>query len=255
MKLKKLAVLGLMAIMSVSNSYAGVTKEEFDDVISSMRTLFAEKVVTAAQARLIIDGKWEDATVNSHTQKIGDKFIVNVLGGLARYKGINKDGLKTVVCVEIGHILGGAPKYSNGWASTAGQSDYYSTAKCLKKVFEKDNNIEIVKTLDIPNTVTVKCSEAYDSAEARALCIRSAVSGINVANFLADLNNITVSIDTPVTTAANSTNANHPVPQCRLDTYFAGALCDANLSDDHDLNFGYCEAGTVGGRPACWFKP
>ena len=48
--------------------------------------------------------------------------------------------------------------------------------------------------------------------------------------------------DTPDQTVVSATN-HHPAPQCRLDTYFAGAVCDKSYGDvvsNDDPNQGVC---------------
>ena len=59
----------------------------------------------------------------------------------------------------------------------------------------------------------------------------------------------------------SKTDHNHPASQCRLDTYFAGALCNADHYqdvDDSDAEIGTCvrsEEMVLGVRPLCWYKP
>lgn len=66
--------------------------------------------------------------------------------------------------------------------------------------------------------------------------------------------------ETPDLTEVKVTNPNHPAPQCRLDTYFSGAVCNASADDDVSMNdevTGTCHHNLghkTGVRPACWFK-
>ena len=67
--------------------------------------------------------------------------------------------------------------------------------------------------------------------------------------------------DTPNTTVVDRMFDAHPETQCRLDTYYQGALCGAALGTDvsnSDPNAGSCTAKNgqrVGLRPRCWYKP
>jgi len=70
-----------------------------------------------------------------------------------------------------------------------------------------------------------------------------------------------LAFDTPDTKKASRTNHNHPEPQCRLDTYFAGAICDkdhyADIDND-DVNKNLCarsEGFILEARPLCWYNP
>ena len=40
--------------------------------------------------------------------------------------------------------------------------------------------------------------------------------------------------DSPDSNVVRNTNDNHPMPQCRLDTYFNGALCDVDHEEEFD---------------------
>lgn len=263
MKMKAISIT-LMTLLQifVAPAHAGVTKEEFDSAIKRVHSTYAPKVATLLNAKLVIDGKWEDESVNAYTQKLGDRFILSIFGGIARHPKTTPDALMLVVCDELGHVLGGDPKSvlfstNKSWASLIGQSDYFATAKCLKKVFDVDNNIEIIKSLDVPVVVAEKCNDSFKTANSRAICIRSSMAGKDLADLLSSLtpNGNVIKFGTPSQVIVSKTLTSHPPVQCRLDTYFAGAVCDSNLDDDHDLNFGYCENGSIGARPLCWYKP
>ncbi len=70
-----------------------------------------------------------------------------------------------------------------------------------------------------------------------------------------------LSFKTPDTAVVNSHFHGHPMPQCRLDTYFQGALCilseleDVNQNDALVGNCNRIQGETLGVRPLCWFKP
>lgn len=69
------------------------------------------------------------------------------------------------------------------------------------------------------------------------------------------------SFSTPDTRKVKRTFDGHPKAQCRLDTYFAGAICNADKNkelDDNDPDKGTCSrkyGDALGVRPLCWFKP
>jgi len=70
-----------------------------------------------------------------------------------------------------------------------------------------------------------------------------------------------ISFSTPDQAEVTKTFNGHPEAQCRLDTYFAGAIC--NMPHDEDFSSsdpikGACaeERGDkIGVRPHCWYKP
>ena len=70
-----------------------------------------------------------------------------------------------------------------------------------------------------------------------------------------------LSITVPDVREVDATFVKHPIPQCRLDTYIAGALC--NIDPDEPTSFLDPAVGTcarkdgyeIGVRPRCWYKP
>ena len=171
---------------------------------------------------------------------------------------------------ELYHHLGGFPKYqgegvwtnnaSTHWASNEGQSDYGAALKCFKRMVENDKDI---------NSRFNKCNAGREEAcckkppyEAQ-ICVRTVRAGISVSNVLHDLAEETYKIDlnTPDKTVVKQTYDAHPNAQCRMDTYYAGAICDADINEefsDVEPKQGSCskEAGDkIGVRPLCWYAP
>ena len=242
-----------------------MTKEIFDAVIDRIETVYTP-IIEDMNFKFEIVRKWDDGTVNAYARRVGRTMEVNMFGGLARHASITPDGFAPVVCHETGHHLGGAPKLNSffgSWASNEGQSDYWGVTKCMKKVFENDDNIQIISGMTIPATITSKCSELFDNVNDSALCQRVAMAGNSLGNFfnVSSQGTTVVHVDTPDTRIVNRTDDKHPKAQCRLDTYFQASLCDishdTNVSDN-DATVGVCtrQAGhTQGVRPLCWYKP
>ena len=244
----------------------GLSEEQFHNAIDRVTDIYAP-IVQSMGGKLVVSKAWSDATVNAYAQRSGSNWMINMFGGLARHETITEDGMSLVVCHELGHHIGGAPKkagyYSNTWASNEGQSDYFSNLKCLRRVFLNDDNISIVSKLDVPEALSKSCEVAFASAEDRAICIRGGMAGMSVAKLFQALRNQTTppKFDTPDPARVSVTNDNHPGTQCRLDTYFQGSLCDVSFNEDVEQNSevkGTCHGSlghTNGLRPGCWFKP
>lgn len=255
----------------------GITEAEFNQAIDQVEEVYAP-IISNLGARLVIDRKWSDGTVNAYASQSGKTWNVAMFGGLARHNTITKDGMALVVCHEIGHHIGGAPKKGgatgggwwggNGggatsWASNEGQADYFATLKCLRKAWINDNNPEIVKSLNVPKVVTDLCrritkNNRFDTA----LCVRISMAGKSVSDLFSALGKLPeTKFETPDTRVVATTDHNHPKAQCRLDTYYQGALCDINMNEDvsqTDEVRGTCHGSlghTRGTRPLCWFKP
>lgn len=252
-----------LSIPAGMKNSGGLTEAQFNSVIDKLEEIYAP-IVTSMGARLTINRKWTDATVNANATRLGG-WIVNMYGGLARHPSITEDGFALVLCHELGHHLGGAPKVGNlfnKWASNEGQSDYFATLKCLRKAFLNDNNNSVVRKLNAPRLLVDSCNKAWSSREDRAICVRSGMAGVSVAGLFAALRNQPEGkFETPDTRVVSRTDDSHPAHQCRLDTYLQGAICEASFNEDVDQKDevkGTChgQLGHSNGlRPLCWFKP
>lgn len=230
------------------------------------------KPIFAAQNRtLVINRKWSDPTVNASASRslFGRKSIVNMYGGLARHNLVTADAFMLVLCHELGHHLGGIPSVSAGISgkfANEGQSDYFATLKCAREMWKNDDNAAIMANVTIPQTVTTMCQKTWDTAQDIALCQRSAMGGKALGDTLGSLptneaDRMTTDFDRPDPSVVSSTYSAHPKAQCRLDTYFAGALCGKSTSEGvsfSDEFAGTCNTSRgddLGARPLCWFKP
>lgn len=241
-----------------------MTKEMFLDAVLRVSSVY-ESIVAEKGGKLIMNNRWDDATVNASAQQSGKNWQVNMYGGLARHPLVTVDGFMMVVCHELGHHIGGAPRkggFGSAWASNEGQSDYFAGLKCMRRVLEKEDNIAIVSKMTIDAEVVTKCESIYKSESEIALCQRISMAGKSLAMLLGDLGgNSNVKFTTPDTSKVARTNDNHPAAQCRLDTYFQGTLCDKAISDDvdgKDALKGVClkrDGYELGMRPLCWYKP
>ena len=93
-----------------------MTEERFNSVIDKVENIY-KPVIDGMGAKLSIIRKWDDGTVNAYAQRSGKTWKVSMFGGLARHEAITDDGFALVVCHEIGHHIGGAPKKA-GWFNT-----------------------------------------------------------------------------------------------------------------------------------------
>ncbi len=244
----------------------GITETQFNDLITKYETLYTPIVKTLG-GDLKIERNWTDGTVNAYAQQMGKTWKVSMFGGLARHETITEDGFALVICHEIGHHIGGAPRkispWSSPWASNEGQADYFATLKCLRRGWEMDDNEAIVRAMNVPEALTKACSEQHLWNQDFFTCVRGGMAGMSVSKLFQALRNATVEpkFDTPDTKVVTKTDDNHPAYQCRLDTYFQGALCEKSFHEDVVSTSevtGTCHGSTghtKGMRPLCWFKP
>jgi hypothetical protein len=260
-------------------SDTGITEARFNAVIDKVVNIYAP-IISNMGANLVVDRNWSDGTVNAYASQSGKNWKIAMFGGLARHSTITEDGFALVVCHELGHHIGGAPKKGgstssggggwwgggagvSSWASNEGQSDYFATLKCLRKAWLNDDNESIVAAMDVPAPLAAACKKATKNhRQDTALCIRNGMAGQSVADLFSALSRLPKALfDTPDKNVVASTNDNHPRAQCRLDTYFQGSLCDVSMNEDvsqKDEVKGTCHPSLghkEGLRPLCWFKP
>jgi hypothetical protein len=262
----------------------------FRRIVQVVGEVYAPLFRQAGHPPLYISPRWEDDEVNafaldcSKPDMIGKPgypvecgrmrtslnvytpfSLVVMFGGLARHPLMTSEGFILVACHEIGHHLGGFPRYQgDSWASTEGQADYFSTAKCARKVLAAmGDNQTWLKTATVEFGVRQACNASFSgSPEEAAICMRSAMGGLALAHVLGSLSSNDIgkidfaNRDRNIVTVSEE---GHPAAQCRLDTYFAGAVCRISADQPFGLNdsrTGACHPSRMenfGARPACWF--
>jgi hypothetical protein len=250
----------------------GLTQAQFNAVIQKIETIYAP-VVANMGGKLNIVRQWSNAEVNANADRDGKPgfWNVNMYGGLARHPEVTEDGFSLVLCHELGHHIGGAPKVSQldmMWASNEGEADYFAALKCLRHVFLNDNNAMALRKMkmklksEVPDVLVKACAKAWTDKTERDICLRTGMAGVSVAALFAALDNLPLSkFDTPDKHVVKKTDDDHPETQCRLDTFYQGALCEKSMNEDvsqSDEVKGTCHAKTgqkIGLRPLCWFKP
>jgi hypothetical protein len=241
-----------------------MTEEQYKSTLKHFEKYFGQMVDSEHRAELQIIISWSSNTVNAYAERDDDNWIITVYGGLARHKAITVDGLNLVLCHELGHHLGGYPKKTtNRWSSAEGQADYYGTMKCLRRLWEKEDNTTLVRSLSIPTLVKDQCAKSYSNENEKAICMRMALAGKSVALMIQDLDHDSIEpkFETPDDLVVRSMNYMHPYAQCRLDTFFNGAICPVSEKLEFDIDdetVGSChnKNGDLKGlRPRCWFVP
>lgn len=256
-----------------------ITQEIFEARVADLQKTYAP-VISQFGGKLSIKGDWKNKQMNAYATQILMFWKVIITGALARRSELSPDGMTLIVCHEIGHHLGGFP-FSEGtpfggrWASIEGQSDYFSTFTCGKKMWQ-DEIAENEKFRLIVNALPrLQCDSTYSTDADRDLCYRTSVALESVvATMAAILKKPMPKYETPDTTIVTVTKESHPNIQCRMDTLFAGAICPVKTDEriipgkkvkggrrgseaEREAALLSCSAlssFSTGLRPACWFK-
>ncbi|MCX5786917.1 MAG: hypothetical protein NTX64_00175 [Elusimicrobia bacterium] len=237
-------------------SAAGISEAMFNDVLDKIQKVYGP-IIASKGGKLIINRKWTDSTVNASAYQSGRNWYLNMYGGLARHRAITWDGMALVACHELGHHIGGYPKEGN-WATNEGASDYFATLKCMRLMYDGSQGADPIDSVGEKG-----CAAQHPKGAARNLCQKGTMAGVSVVALFQDLSpqNPAPSLGTPDPSQVDQMYDDHPAGQCRLDTYFQGAMCTAKLSDelsDSEPGPGSCtKAGgySVGLRSRCWYKP
>lgn len=261
--MNKLILLLLFFSSFASAQSLEINHDSFRKLTGTLETLF-DKEFKKIGKKLVLDLKVNDP--NNMLDKAeatvdGRKAIVTLYGGLPLIHDLNIDGLAAILCHEIGHHIGGAPKRPGyEWSSAEGQADYWSASKCLKRLFKNEDNESVLSLLSVPSEVTSACDQFHPSKEDRLLCQRIAMAGYNKIQIIKALKHKleTINFTTPPT-VHGSLVFNDPSLKCRLFTYLAGALCDKSddeMASQKDPSVGFCKQDLKliqAGRPACWY--
>lgn len=205
----------------------GLDQQTFESIIDVAYEIYKPRA-EANKESLTINKNWEDSTVNANCMRYNGAVTINMYGGLARRAEVTPEGFTLVLCHELSHAYGGTPYIRPATKMSAeGQSDYMATFDCAKKVFKEIN----ANGLGMDPTKFM-----IDTCKGNYTCLSSLVGGQSLGNLLSVLSEETApNYETPDPTIVPKTLLSYPATtQCRLDTYFAGAL---SLK-----------------RPACWFK-
>ncbi|TDJ04058.1 MAG: hypothetical protein E2O68_08865 [Deltaproteobacteria bacterium] len=173
--------------------------------------------------------------------KKGNNYTITIFGGYLNNPNLTFDSLSLLLCHELGHILGGAPKrHDDGgnltWSSVEGQADFFAP-KCLisflKSNPEFDGTEVFLDETNVPENLLFECESIYD----RALCLRVLKASMDLIKVFRYNENhkgeSLPSFNNPDPTVVDTIWEKHPNLQCRLDTYVAAIL-------DRP-------------RPKCWF--
>jgi hypothetical protein len=262
--------------ISIPTSFTnqGISQKVFQDVQDELAQIWIPRA-KALGGTLSFESSWESSTVNAYAQRFGhenewgeevppfDKWKVVFLGGMARHKEITRDGFSLIVCHELGHHFGGAPRLSGetAWVSIEGQADYFATAKCLRELWVLSDNKTILRDKLIPEALRSSCELQWKTENEIQLCLRVGLAGLSAGRLFAAIAPFTrvPQFDTPDPKIVTRTLNSHPKAQCRLDTYLQGALCEMpfHLPFGDDEVSGACHSrhGQIfGTRPRCWFK-
>lgn len=248
---------------------SGISQFQSTQHIENFKMLLGPVVKRQMGKELKIELDWENPRVNASATRDNDLNPVIILyGGMVRHPSLTIDGFYSILCHELGHHLGGAPKKFRGysekrsWSSAEGQADYYAATKCLPLIFN-----QATSSMKMDDLAPEKELDAVENSCGNdMMCSRILLAGLSVAEVFASLKNYAndPSLSENDRSQVWETDMGHPRPQCRLDTFKSGAQCSVSPSlqfDSLDARIGSCYSyksdseNVIGARPRCWYYP
>ncbi len=237
----------------------GVPRDRALAAVARIREVYTP-VFQALNKRLDIRLHWEDEVRNAFSDQRGNRWSIDVYGGLVRHPSMTADGLMLILCHEVGHHLGGAPRAPHGnrrvVLSVEGQADYFATRDCLRRVWQGQDHARFLPAL--PDAHLARECQAAHGETGAALCQRMGQAALTSLTFAKEAFFAFESIPSYGLRSQQrpgETLSGYAELQCRLDTSLAGALCPNgpaawNNNDSRPGNCGLAHAE----RPACWFN-
>jgi hypothetical protein len=239
-----------------------------ESIIEEVKFLYASAAMTSFGKPLSITIE-ENESISAAADHTITELKVIVHSGLLKSPRLTADGLRMIICHELGHLFGGSPRShppfewdgpvaSDGMSlmSSEGQADYYAGLVCFKKLvrFSEQENIEKIEDPRIGPELKRKCYQVAGLEEDElALCYRAALGGLD---FLTVTHDFPISCETEDTSIApDLIRDTYPPRQCRLDTIIRGASCpddfplalDFYQDETNSCRMNYAE------RPLCWY--
>lgn len=253
----KPVLISIISILSYSLTLYAV---EQDKIFQDIQNFYSQNNIAID---IQINEKSELVSASAYTD--GKIKTVTVDRGMLNSSRLTADGLRAVICHEIGHILGGAPRKNapvdwdgplapdgKSWMSSEGQADYYATSVCFKEIVRGQNHDLYLINQKISPRLQKSCEEKWGHQnENKKICIRAGLGG---ENFLKLTFEFPISFETPSGEKTQSTiTDSYPTRQCRLDTLLAGALCTDKMPVTLDLNNPKANSCASSKQPRCWF--
>ena len=231
---------------------SNIQEQTFNEILSAAQIIYTP-IINAMGKDFDVIGEWDDPTVNAYASQDGDQWEIRFFGGLARRPEMNPEGFALVVCHEIGHHIAGWPTYPRSPMADEGNSDFFSTASCARRIFAYNSPLKLPVTSELRGVIN--CNRHQDPEQVD-ICKRSYVGGLSLAKLLARLaGDKTPAYETYSRKYVKQTKHEHPDAQCRLDTYYWGLICTKSWDDSKiprtksDFLNNSCAT-----RPACWYK-
>ncbi len=256
-----------LGLFTLTASAANLTDWQHT-VIKEVETLY-EPISKAQNQSFSIEVNESSMALSGGADSENRKLKVTLDRGLLQSTRLSPDGLRVLVCHELGHLFGGSPRKSPPYEwdgplandgltfmSSEGQADYYASLVCFRQlVAGQDHQKALSSSAQNSSRVSQLCKASHsESPENAMICQRAAYGALNMLQLAMDFP-ISLEKQDTANTPALIRNT-YPERQCRLDTVFAGALCRKKfpaILDMMDSQKNDCDQEEAK-RPKCWYR-
>ncbi|MCK6598624.1 MAG: hypothetical protein L6Q37_09695 [Bdellovibrionaceae bacterium] len=229
--------------------------ETYIRYINYFKFKYAVKVYQETKLPLNIPDLWTVNHFEGSVRKAEKFFELKITGKALISKEASSISFASIVCHELGHILGGSPRQTipgAEWSSTEGQSDFWAAKTCLPEFFQDvvldlqslfyDSSLQQAVFLQFPELLANPkfFPQNYAFCKQNLKCFLVARAGEELINFFDYYDYMDLpkpSLNSHEGDTKEFKPNSYPSLQCRLDTYVRGALCQIEHS---------CEP------PRCW---
>lgn len=218
-----------------SHDVSEISEKEYREIMSSFQNQWQAEVLEKTGKPLLVKPEWENPYFAAYAVDRTQYWEIALWGGMARAREATSLHLKTILCHELGHIIGGEPRQTLSgaeWSSTEGQSDFFAAKECLSKVLSAQD----VEGVDL--------SSAQAICDGHVQCLMVVAAGWKAVLFFQRFQYLEIpSVDLfkPEGAVSVFKPNTYPSYQCRLDTYIQGARCLKDVT--------FCSP------PICWMPP
>lgn len=259
----KLMVTSLCLFFSLS---AFALEDWKSQIIADAKTLYTEESLREFSKPIEFITQ-EDISAAASASHDFDKLSVIINTGLLNSIRLTPDSFRMIICHELGHLFGGAPRKnvppewdgpvgSDGMSlmSSEGQADYYASSACFKRMLTLEKQSPKIDLKRAGPVLKNKCQViAKKNGTDLEACLRSALGGLDFLNLVRDFPISCEHEDKSI--APQIVRNSYPERQCRLDTIINGTLCSEVLPlslHPFDDSKNTC-VSSYALRPKCWF--
>jgi hypothetical protein len=184
----------ILFVLAPLSAQAAISEGEARDVIRLFEGEITAPVreIFGAQFTFTMGDPWITAqpVVAASAERTGPgerEWDVSFFGPGVRHPKLTRDAFILLLCHELGHHFGGVPRKQLGpdspatagkdrWASAEGQSDFYATAVCAKRIFAL-TPAAFFDSFSYPSEIVNYCASGRPSRSAQLDCARAVIAG------------------------------------------------------------------------------